>query len=429
MAIDTPAAINTLVIYEVFVRNHGPNGTFADVTADLPRIKALGADVVWLMPIHPSGHIKRKGTAGSPYAIADYRAVNPAYGTEADFQQLTDAAHRLGLKVMIDVVFNHTAPDSVLARQHPDWFYHDPIGRPAPRVADWSDVVDLRHGHPALTDYLIESLLKWVRLGVDGFRCDVASLVPLDFWRQARAAVAEVKPRFIWLAESVHLQFVRHIRQRGYIAHADAELYAAFDLTYDYDIHDEWRACVAGQLPLAGYARMLEFQEGIYPANFAKLRFVENHDQPRIVSLTPTLAQAQCWTALAAFLPGAFLIYAGQEAALAHLPTLFEPDPIDWPAGELPFSDFLRRLAALKKDPAVVTGQFELTAGDSHFEACWQGGSSVLVGLFNVRGGSGVVAVPLPDGRYTNLLDDSPVMVTRGMLALPPEPVIIRREA
>lgn len=200
MAVDTPTHFKNLVIYEVFVRNYGPNGTFADVTTDLPRIKALGVDVVWLMPIHPTGQVKRKGGHGSPYAIADYRAVNPKFGTEADLKTLINAAHKLGLKVMIDVVYNHTSPDSVLATQHPEWFYCEKAGEPAPRFAEWSDVVDLSYHDPALSQYQIDSLLKWVKLGVDGFRCDVASLVPVEFWQQARQAVAKIKPNFIWLA-------------------------------------------------------------------------------------------------------------------------------------------------------------------------------------------------------------------------------------
>ena len=122
MAQDTPKHFRNLVLYEVYVRNHGPNGTFADVEADLVRIQSMGVDVVWFVPIHPIGKLNKKGSLGCPYAIADYRAVNPEYGTKADFVRLIERAHALGLKVMIDVVYNHTAHDSVLVREHPDWF-------------------------------------------------------------------------------------------------------------------------------------------------------------------------------------------------------------------------------------------------------------------------------------------------------------------
>ncbi len=420
MAIDTHVSNKNLVIYEVFVRNHGKSGTFADVTADLPRIKALGVDVVWLMPIHPLGEVKRKGLRGSPYANADYRAINPNYGTEAGFKQLIDAAHELDLKVMIDVVYNHTSPDSVLAQQRPDWFYRDAAGEPAPRFAEWSDVVDLVYREPALAEYQINSMLKWVNMGVDGFRCDVASLVPIEFWMQARQAVAHINSNFIWLAESVHLRFVRFMRRQGYLAHSDSELYQAFDITYDYDIHDEWQACVKGELSLAEYAKMLEMQEGIYPENFIKLRFVENHDQPRIAGLVPNEARMKCWTAFSAFCPGAFLIYAGQEAAAHHLPSLFDPDPIIWPDDTPALSNFFARLAALKKDP-ITGGQFEIVSRDSHLQARWQLDGETLHGIFNVRGEKSATPVELPAGSYTNLLDDTRLTVSAGQVDLSEE--------
>ena len=424
MAIDTPASFQKLFIYEVFVRNHGPNGTFADVTADLPRIKALGIDVVWLMSIHPIGKIHRKGSQGSPYAVADYRAVNPKFGTDADFKTLLDTAHQLGLKVMIDVVYNHTSPDSVLATRHPEWFYCEKAGEPAPRFAEWSDVVDLSYHDPALSQYQIDSLLKWVNLGVDGFRCDVAPLVPVEFWQQARQAVAKIKPDFIWLAESVHLHFVRFMRSQGYLAHSDSELYQVFDICYDYDIHNEWVTCARGDMSLADYVKMLDIQEGIYPANYIKLRFVENHDQPRAAALFPDIHQLKSWTAFAAFNKGAFLIYAGQETGTDKLPSLFEIEPITWPKGTPPLSDFLARLSALKKDLATE-GAFDILTRDTHIQARWRHKSS-LYGIFNLRGITGSVPVELPDGTYTNLLNDASVIVVGGHVDIPPEPVIVR---
>ncbi len=427
MAINTPASYQKLVIYEVFVRNHGPNGTFVDVTADLPRIKALGVDVVWLMPIHPIGKAKRKGSEGSPYAIADYRAVNPKYGSEADFKQLIDTAHHLGLQVMIDVVYNHTSPDSVLARAHPEWFYQDAGGRPAHRAPEWTDVVDLAYRHPELIEYQLETMRKWVNLGVDGFRCDVASLVSLEFWQAARAAMAQIKPNFIWLAETVHPHFVRWMRRQGHPVMSDSEVYQAFDLTYDYDIYDEWMDCLNGKLALSGYVKWLEFQQAIYPANFVKMRMVENHDQPRLAASTPDLNRLKCWTAFMAFNQGAFLIYAGQEAAVTKTPSLFEPDPILWPAEPPILSSFLTRLTALKKDPATC-GFFDILVRDTHLQARWDDRGSGLYGIFNVQAQTGSVAVKLPNGVYSNLLDDSSVVVSAGRIKLPLGPVIVRYE-
>ena len=203
------------IIYSVFVRNHTAEGTFRALIGDLPRIRALGVDCIWLMPIHPLGEKARKGSLGSPYAIRDYRAINPAYGTLEDFKALVDAIHGQGMRCMIDVVYNHTSPDSVLWDEHPAWFYKKPDGTPGNRVGDWTDIIDLDYNSdPALWNYQIDTLVQWARI-VDGFRCDVASFVPVDFWEQARSEVEKVRPGCIWLAESVHRAFGAEMRRRG----------------------------------------------------------------------------------------------------------------------------------------------------------------------------------------------------------------------
>ena len=171
MAKDTAAAYRNQVIYSVFVRNHTPEGTFEGVRRDLPRIQALGADIIWLLPIHPIGETARKGTLGSPYAISDYRAVNPEYGTLEDFRRLVEEIHALGMKCIIDVVYHHTSPDSLLAREHPHWFYRREDGSFGNKVGDWSDIIDLDYRDRALWEYQIETLCYWAGM-VDGFRCD-----------------------------------------------------------------------------------------------------------------------------------------------------------------------------------------------------------------------------------------------------------------
>lgn len=424
MAADTPASWRNLVFYEVYVRNHGPHGTFADVEADLPRIRALGVDVVWFMPIHPIGRVKRKGTRGSPYAIADYRQVNPEYGTRADFVHLLEQAHALGLRVMIDVVYNHTAHDSLLVREHPEWFHRGQDGRPIGTVPEWSDVIDLLHPHPALTDYLCQTLQGWAALGVDGFRCDVAALLPQDFWLEARRRVAQTRPGVIWLAESVHAAFVASRRARGLPTLSDGELYAAFDLTYDYDIWPIWQAAVRGGVPVGRYLEMLRFQDCIYPQNYIKMRCVENHDQARIMRLAPSRNQALAWTAFQAFNRGALLIYAGQESAAVHTPSLFEVDPIAW--GDYELTPFLSTLARLKKDPALSAGQLVLLGAEPVLQAAWVHPAAGLYGLFNVAAASGELAIPLPDGTYPELLGGGEVRVRRGHIPIPSTAAILR---
>ena len=158
MAKNTPKEYRNLVMYSVFVRNHSQEGTFEAVRRDLERIKSLGVDIIWLMPIHPIGTRARKGTAGSPYAISDYRAVHPDYGTLEDFRRLVDSIHQLGMECIIDVVYNHTSPDSWLAEHHPEWFYHRADGSLGSHVGDWTDIADLDYTHRPLWDYQIETL-------------------------------------------------------------------------------------------------------------------------------------------------------------------------------------------------------------------------------------------------------------------------------
>ena len=424
MAQDTPLSYRNLVIYEVFVRNHGPKGIFDEVEADLPRIRSLGADIVWFMPIHPIGQLNRKGSLGSPYSIRDYGAVNPEYGTREDFARLVRKAHDLGLKVMIDVVFNHTAHDSLLVQEHPEYFHQDGQGRPFTTVPEWSDIIDLKHPHPRLSAYLIETLLQWARFGVDGFRCDVASVVPVSFWQEARRAVEQVKPGVIWLAESVHAAFIESRRATGLSGYSDGEIYSAFDLAYDYDIWPLMQAAITGAVPVSRYVEMLRFQDCIYPANYVKMHYVENHDNPRILDLAPSRAQGLAWTAFAAFNKGAFLIYAGQEAGAAHAPSLVVVDKIEW--GDYALQPFLTRLGRLKKDPALLHGRLVLLEAEPAIQAVWDAHGGSLYGVFNVSGEKGSLPVRLPDGTYTDLLSDRTQEVSGGKMALPVSAAILR---
>jgi len=426
MAQDTPRTYQNLVLYEIYVRNHGPNGTFADVEADLERIRALGVDVIWFMPIHPIGKLNKKGSLGCPYSIQDYREVNPAYGTRQDFKRLIDKAHALGLQVMIDVVYNHTAHDSVLVQEHPEYFHQDAQGKPVTTVPDWSDVIDLKHPHPGLTEYLVETLKGWAEFGVDGFRCDVASLIPQEFWAEARRHVAEVKPGVIWLAESVHASFVGYRRSQDLSGLSDSEIYESFDLTYDYDIWPIWQLAVQGKVTVRRYLEMLRFQDCIYPGSFIKMRCVENHYQARIMRLAPGRDQALAWTGFAAFNRGAFLIYAGEESAAVRTPSLFDIDKVQW--GDYGLSPYLTRLAQLKKDPAQVQGKFTLLVADPAIQAVWKHEDRGLYGIFKVSGKDGFTMVQLPDGTYHDELNDQEITVSGGKLRLPQHSAILRFE-
>lgn len=424
MAFDTPSSFRNLVLYEIYVRNHGINGTFSDVERDLPRLHTLGVDVIWFMPIHPIGIVNKKGGLGCPYSIRDYREVNPEYGTKEDFIRLIKRTHELGMKVMIDVVYNHTSHDSTLVKKHPEYFHQDENGNPVTTVPEWSDVIDLQHSDPDLTQYLIETLQGWVKLGVDGFRCDVASLVPKEFWIKARYEVAKFKPEVIWLAESVHASFVGNRRSSGMTGLSDSELYEAFDMTYDYDIWPIWQLAVQGKVPVRRYIEMLRYQDCIYPQNYIKMRCVENHDQARIMRIAPSRPQAIAWIAFEAFNKGSFLIYAGQESGAKHTPSLFDIDKVEW--GEYSLQPFITRLAKLKKDPAAAQGKFTVMQADPAIQAAWEYPGKSLYGIFNTSGKSGYIMVNLPDGTYRDLLNDGQVSVRGSKMVLPESAAIIR---
>lgn len=205
------------VIYSVYVRNHTPEGTFRAVIPDLDRIRALGTDIVWFMPIHPIGEKGKKGSLGCPYANRDYGTVNPEYGTLEDFKALVDAIHARRHEVHHRCgVQPHVAGRGVRHRA-PEFYYRKPDGRFGNKTADWTDVIDLDYSCAALWDAQIQHLCYWAGI-VDGFRCDVASLVPVEFWKKAREAVEKVHPGCIWLAESVHRSFLVFNRLRGITA-------------------------------------------------------------------------------------------------------------------------------------------------------------------------------------------------------------------
>ena len=193
-------------LYEVFVQDFSPEGTFRGVIAGLDRIQASGANVVWLMPVHPIGVAGRKGTLGSPYAARDYRAINPAYGTADDLRALIEAIHAKGMKVILDWVPDHTSVDHPWVREHPDYYVKDEQGRPSvPRdpkgkLTDWTDVAQLDYGNPALRREMIAAMRWWLtEFGIDGFRMDVAGFVPDAFWREATPALRAAVPRPILL--------------------------------------------------------------------------------------------------------------------------------------------------------------------------------------------------------------------------------------
>ena len=425
MAVNTDLDLRKAVIYSVFVRNHTEEGTFRALIKDLPRIKKLGADFVWLMPIHPLGVKNRKGSLGSPYAIRDYRGINEEYGTIEDFIALVDAIHDNGMKCMIDVVFNHTSPDSVLWETHPEYFYKNEKGEPGNRVGDWSDVIDLDYDAPGLADEQIETLKYWARY-VDGFRCDVASFVPAWFWERARREVEEIRPGCVWLAESVHLSFGDLYRREGYYSAKDVELMNAFDIEYEYDVREAFDAYIEGRAPVSHWLDMVNFQEFAYPETYNKLRFLENHDQPRIASYVKEMSDLKSFTALQFFLKGTALVYAGQERACDIKPGLFDRETIDWETGR-DISDLIEKLSRIRKEYFGAEDMFHAEADDeTETVVCERNDvSSRKIGIFPLRSRGGSVPVHAPDGIYRDLISGADVKVSDGAVQSSGEPIII----
>lgn len=439
VAKNTQSTLKNKVIYSVYVRNHSEDGNFEGVTKDLKRIAGLGVDILWLLPIHPIGTKNKKGDLGCPYSIRDFTGVNPEYGTEADFINLIETAHGLGLKVMIDVVYNHTSHDSVYKEENPDYFYKTQTGHFGNKIADWSDIIDLDYSNKALWTQQIKALVKWVKLGVDGFRCDVAPLVPMEFWKTAREQVEAVNPQVVWLAETVHSHFAEYARNHGVYLASDAQTFDAFDICYDYDTHSEFMGYLQGDNCLEALLEKKRMQETLYPENYVKARFLENHDNPRAKKMIPNTKQLNNWTAFSFFEKGSTLLYAGQEACDTNTPSLFDKDPVRWSQGHDAYEKLIKRLSQIKKDPMFAIGRYKIHKIPKHdvILATYVDKNEVLYGIFNVgqKVGSvnlhvsdhGYVKMPeLKDGDYKNLISGGSVHVKEGHLDLLEEPIIFR---
>lgn len=357
MAENTSISLRDKCVYQIFPRQFSDTHDLKGVIQNLDRIKALNVDYIYLLPVHPIGKFNRKGTYGSPYSIANYYEINPDLGTLDDFKDLVKETHERGMGIFIDIVFHHTAHDALYTTTHPEWYYQK-NGRFANKVGDWWDIIDFEFkDNPELEEELINVLSFWAKLGIDGIRADVAPLIPLSFWKKARARIKKINPDFIFLAESVHLGFIKYLRDRGFVAQSDSEMYQAFDICYDYDIFDDFINYFKNGTGIEKWAELLMRQESIYPENYVKLRFLENHDQERIGKYLKTDSQFRNLHALLFFLKGTQMIYNGQECGAYKRPDLFELDPIDWSTyNKAGIAEIISKMNALKKNLHYLNG-------------------------------------------------------------------------
>ncbi len=309
--------VKDAVVYSVYLRSFSPEGTFAGLERRLSELQELGVTVLWLLPIHPVGEKNRKGALGSPYAVQDYYGINPEFGTMNDFRRLVTAAHKNGMKIIIDLVANHTAWDSKLITEHPEWFVKDRSGKIVAPNPDWTDVAKLDYSRSGLRKYMIEMMCWWVReVNIDGFRCDVAELVPTSFWNEARVRLNKIKPVMMLSEGSIPEHHM-----------------SAFDVTYSWNIYDQLLPILSGKRPATTIDRLLRNEFLAFPTGALRLRFTTNHDKnvydaPAIEKFGP--AGLKVATVLTNTLPGIPLIYTGEEVANDQRLNLFEKVNVDW---------------------------------------------------------------------------------------------------
>jgi cyclomaltodextrinase / maltogenic alpha-amylase / neopullulanase len=376
-ALGVPDWVRSAVIYEVNVRQYSTAGNFGAVTADLPRLRRLGVDVLWFMPIHPIGEHNRKGPLGSYYAVRDYYAINPEFGTEADFRRLVDAAHAQGFRVLLDWVGNHTAWDNPLAREHPEYYVHDAKGGLMPPTGtDWDDVVQLDFSQPGVLEYQYSAMAHWVRdFGVDGFRCDFATGVPTKFWTALATRLRALRPELFLLAES---ELPQH--QLG-----------AFNASYAFEMMQTFNAVAQGRAGVSHLDDTLARTRATFPHGAALLYYTTNHDEnswsgtefERLGGGAAPLA------VLAFMLDGVPLIYDGQEIGLNRRLKFFERDPIMWPATPPAETAFYRKLCDLRHTHAALrTGAAMTRVPTTHNEALYcvlrDSGEDRVVALLNL---------------------------------------------
>ncbi len=340
-----PAWAKNANIYEVNIRQYTSEGTFAAFEKHMPRLKEMGVDILWLMPIHPIGEINRKGTLGSYYAVKDFQKVNPEFGTMDDFKHLVSTAHELGMYVIIDWVANHTSWDNWMMESHPDWYTRDSLGKVVAPVADWSDVADLNYDVPELREYIAQSMEFWVKeANIDGYRCDVACMVPTDFWINARTRLDSLKPVFM-LAEC-----------------ETKEILQAFDMIYGWEFHHIMNQVAQKKQDISAFKSYFAKIDTLYCADDYFMNFTSNHDENTWngTEYDRMGAAVNAMAVFAATVPGMPLLYTGQEDKLSRKLNFFEKDPIVW--NDYALQGFYQKLLTLKhENKALWNG----TAGGS----------------------------------------------------------------
>lgn len=388
-------------IYEVNVRQYTKEGTLQAFIEHIPRLHSMGVDVLWLMPITPISVEKRQGTYGSYYAASSYTDIDPTYGSSDDFRELIKTAHFFGMKVIIDWVANHTGYDHQWTVKNPSWYRKDKEGN-FTGLYGWVDVIDLNYEIPELREGMIQAMKHWVtEYNIDGFRCDMARTVPLDFWVEARGKCDAIKQLF-WLAECEILDY-----------------HEAFDLTYGWEGMRGIDAYMKGDKTLAEIITILNTYSR-YPIGSRKLLFTSNHDENSDHG-TEYEKYGPAALAMAVFSctwPGIPLIYSGQEKPNKKRLAFFEKDNIDW-EGEVELKDFYKTLLTVrKKNKALQESASVIILPSGHSDVlvylCRREQDRVLVLLnFSKEQASFHFNHPAAQGEYRNLFTGEGVTIPR----------------
>ena len=384
-SVEAIPAPQNVVMYEVNLRAFSQAGDLAGVTARLDQIQSLGANVLWLMPIHPIGQERSVGQLGSPYSVRDYGAVSSEYGSLSDLTTLVTAAHDRGMFVLMDWVANHTAWDNPWITAHPDWYTHNAQGEIiSPPGTNWLDVADLNYSSTAMRSAMISEMQYWVsNAGIDGYRADAADLVPFDFWQQAIPAVRGVTQRpLLMLAEGARSD------------HYDA----GFDLTFGWDFYDTVKSVFNSSTPATALGASHTTTYSHVPAGKSILQFTTNHDESAF-DATPVELFGGLDASLAAYAVtvaygGTPLVYDGQEIGWSQNVPIFSKSPLDWTTGQDTAAWYAQLLEIRKDHDALRSGTLtDMSGSDVAMLMRKDGGDQVLV-LINTRDHSSQVQVP-----------------------------------
>ncbi|GAB4328176.1 MAG: hypothetical protein Kow0037_02300 [Calditrichia bacterium] len=340
-----PEWVKNGVMYQIFPRTFSESGDFNGIRDRLDHLESLGVNIIWLMPIFPIGEKDRKGTLGSPYAVKNFREINPDLGCEEDLKALIADIHRRGMKVILGMVPNHGANDNVLMKEHPDWFMRDEKGRFTREEKSWSDITDFNYANPHMRQYMRETLLYWIReFDFDGFRFDVAGMVEKEFWKETIPLLRKEKEDIYLLAEW-----------------EDPELLlCGFNSDYDWTLYHLLKNIRHGRNRSAEVVNLVAEKDGKYPQNAVPMRFLENHDEQRSLAVFGAPA-IEAYARVLFTLPGLPLIYAGQEFGDIGSPDWmkFEPYTLKWEQFDSTLFRMYRDLVHLRRHSGALTaGEF-----------------------------------------------------------------------